>query len=56
MWKPETWNSEGLASFGEAMVVHGRLDLSVAEMRNEPIIPNCQAQIIGDRRVDRLWE
>jgi hypothetical protein len=23
---------------------------------NEPIIPNSQAQIIGDRRVDRLWE
>jgi uncharacterized protein len=33
MWKPETWNSEGLASIGEAMVVHGHLDLSVAEMR-----------------------
>jgi uncharacterized protein len=33
MWKPETWNSEGLASIGEAMVVHGRLDVSVAEMR-----------------------
>src|SRR5580704_7059401 len=33
MWKPETWNSEGLASIGEAMVVHGQLDVSVAEMR-----------------------
>ena len=33
MWKPETWNSEGLASIGEAMVVHGNLDLSIAEMR-----------------------
>jgi uncharacterized protein len=33
MWKPETWNSEGLASIGEAMVVHGHLDVSVAEMR-----------------------
>jgi PPOX class probable FMN-dependent enzyme len=33
MWKPETWNSQGLASIGEAMVVHGRLDLSIAEMR-----------------------
>ena len=33
MWKPETWNSEGLASIGEAMVVHGHLDLSIAEMR-----------------------
>jgi hypothetical protein len=33
MWKPETWNSEGLASIGEAMVAHGNLDLSIAEMR-----------------------
>jgi predicted pyridoxine 5'-phosphate oxidase superfamily flavin-nucleotide-binding protein len=33
MWKPETWNSEGLASIGEAMVIHGNLDLSIAEMR-----------------------
>ena len=33
MWKPGTWNPEGLASIGEAMVVHGRLDISVAEMR-----------------------
>lgn len=33
MWKPETWNSEGLASIGEAMVVHGNLDLSIADMR-----------------------
>jgi PPOX class probable FMN-dependent enzyme len=33
MWKPETWNSEGLASIGEAMVVHGHLDVSIAEMR-----------------------
>jgi len=33
MWKPETWNPEGLASIGEAMVAHGHLDLSVAEMR-----------------------
>ena len=33
MWKPETWNSQGLASIGEAMVVHGHLDLSIAEMR-----------------------
>jgi uncharacterized protein len=33
IWKPETWNSEGLVSIGEAMVVHGRLDLSIAEMR-----------------------
>jgi PPOX class probable FMN-dependent enzyme len=33
MWKPKTWNSEGLASIGEALAVHGRLNLSVAEMR-----------------------
>lgn len=33
MWKPETWNSEGLASIGEAMVVHGNLYLPIAEMR-----------------------
>ena len=33
MWQPRSWNSEGLASIGEAMVVHGRLDMSVAEMR-----------------------
>lgn len=33
IWQPQSWNSEGLASIGEAMVVHGRLDMSVAEMR-----------------------
>lgn len=33
MWKPETWKADGLASIGEAMVVHGRLDLPIAEMR-----------------------
>jgi PPOX class probable FMN-dependent enzyme len=33
MWQPDTWNAHGLASIGEAMVVHGRLDMSVAEMR-----------------------
>jgi len=32
LWKPETWKPEGLASIGEAMVVHGNLDLSIAEM------------------------
>ena len=32
IWKPETWNPEGLASIGEAMVTHGQLDMSVAEM------------------------
>ena len=31
MWQPDTWNSTGLASFAEAMVVHARLDMSVAE-------------------------
>jgi PPOX class probable FMN-dependent enzyme len=34
MWQPDTWNSEGLVSIGEAMVVHGHLDLPVAEMRS----------------------
>jgi uncharacterized protein len=34
MWRPETWNAEGLASIAEAMVVHGRLDISLAEMRS----------------------
>lgn len=33
MWQPRSWNPEGLASIGEAMVAHGRLDISVAEMR-----------------------
>jgi uncharacterized protein len=32
IWQPETWNPEGLASIGEAMVAHGQLDMSVAEM------------------------
>jgi uncharacterized protein len=31
MWQPQSWRPEGLASIGEAMVVHG--DLSVSEMR-----------------------
>jgi uncharacterized protein len=33
MWNPETWKSDGLASIADAMVAHGRLDLSVAEMQ-----------------------
>ena len=32
IWKPETWNPKGLASIGEAMVAHGQLDMTVAEM------------------------
>jgi uncharacterized protein len=32
MWQPDTWNAEGLASIGEAMVMHGKLDLPVAKM------------------------
>lgn len=32
IWKPETWNPDGLASIGEAMVTHGQLDMSVDEM------------------------
>jgi PPOX class probable FMN-dependent enzyme len=34
MWQPNTWNADGLASIAEAMVVHGRLDISLAEMRS----------------------
>jgi PPOX class probable FMN-dependent enzyme len=34
MWQPDTWNADGLASIGEAMVAHGRLDISVAEMQS----------------------
>jgi PPOX class probable FMN-dependent enzyme len=34
MWQPDTWNSAGLASIAEAMVVHGQLDLSVDEMQS----------------------
>ena len=33
LWQPDTWSPEGLASIGEAMVVHGRLDMSIADMR-----------------------
>ena len=33
MWQPQSWRPEGLASIGEAMVVHGNLDISVSEMR-----------------------
>lgn len=33
LWQPRIWNPDGLASIGEAMVVHGRLDISVPEMR-----------------------
>jgi PPOX class probable FMN-dependent enzyme len=33
MWNPETWKADRLASIAEAMVAHGRLDLSVAEMQ-----------------------
>jgi PPOX class probable FMN-dependent enzyme len=32
IWQPDTWNADGLASIGEAMVMHGRLDMTVAEM------------------------
>jgi predicted pyridoxine 5'-phosphate oxidase superfamily flavin-nucleotide-binding protein len=33
MVRSEMWRPEGLASIGEAMVVHGNLDISVSEMR-----------------------
>ena len=32
MWQPQGWRPEGLSSIGEAMVVHGNLDISVSEM------------------------
>jgi uncharacterized protein len=38
MWQPDTWNPDGLASIAEAMIVHGRLDLTVAEF--QPITEN----------------
>lgn len=33
MWQSETWNPDGLATLAEAMVVHGRLDITVSEMQ-----------------------
>lgn len=33
LWQPDTWNPEGLASISEAMVAHGRLDMSISDMR-----------------------
>ena len=33
MWQPDSWHPDGFASIGETMVVHGRLGISVAEMR-----------------------
>jgi hypothetical protein len=32
LWDPATWNPEGLLTIGSAMVAHGKLDLTVAEM------------------------
>ena len=32
LWKPETWNSSGLASMAEMVVVHAKLDMPVAEL------------------------
>jgi PPOX class probable FMN-dependent enzyme len=33
IWRPDTWNADGLAAIGEAMVAHGRLDITAAEMQ-----------------------
>jgi uncharacterized protein len=33
MWQPDTWNPDGLASSPEAVIAHGRLDMSVAELQ-----------------------
>ena len=32
MWQPDTWNPSGLASSPEAVIAHGRLDMSVTEL------------------------
>ena len=32
IWQPASWKPEGLASIAEAMVEHGRLDISIAQM------------------------
>ena len=32
LWKPDTWNPEGLFTIGSAMVAHGNLPMTVAEM------------------------
>jgi PPOX class probable FMN-dependent enzyme len=33
MWQPDTWSPGGLASSPEAVIAHGRLDMSVAELQ-----------------------
>ena len=33
MWQPDSWNPDGLATLAEAMVAHGRLDITVAELQ-----------------------
>ena len=33
IWQPGSWKPEGLASIAEAMVKHGQLDISIAEMQ-----------------------
>jgi PPOX class probable FMN-dependent enzyme len=32
MWQPDTWSADGLFTIGSAMVAHGRLDMTAAEM------------------------
>ncbi len=32
LWQPASWNPEGLLTIGSAMVAHGKLDMTVAEM------------------------
>jgi uncharacterized protein len=34
MWQPGSWNAAGLASVVEAVVVHGRLDMSVEDLQS----------------------
>ena len=33
MWQPDTWNGDGLASIVEAVITHGRSEMSVAELQ-----------------------
>lgn len=32
LWQPTSWNPDGLLTIGSAMVAHGKLDMTVAEM------------------------
>jgi len=34
LWQPDTWNAAGLASAVEALIVHSRLNMTVAELQS----------------------